>query len=112
MELSDVQVKRARELKAIAPDQFVVRDAELLTQGDIEEWAEAMGGFDLSGDNMNLPKMRRLAFQAAYKIGWFKEAPALSDEDFLLLPPMVVSRCGDMALALYNKVTIPEVPFT
>jgi hypothetical protein len=112
MELTDAQKVRIAELKAMKPGEFVLRDMEHVTQGDIESWADAMGGFDLTGDNMNLPRMRRLSFQAAYKIGWFNKAPKLEDADFPLMPPVLVSAIGDKVLEFYNAVTIPDASFT
>lgn len=111
-ELSDVQRKRIVELKKLRPSEFVLGDPELIVQGDIEQWADAMGGFDLTGDNMNLPRMRRLCFQAAWQIGWFTASPELTADDFNLMPPILVTRVGDAVLDFYNKVTIPDSSFT
>ncbi len=106
------QKQRIGELKLLTRDDFVLLDIDLLTQGDIEEFAEAMGGFDMSGDNMSPPRMRRFAFQAAYKIGWFSAAPQLTDSDFTLMPPILVTRAGDMVLERYNDITVPDESFT
>ncbi len=106
------QKKRIGELKAIKPDQFVLLDAELLTQGDIEEFADAMGGFNMNGENLNPPRMRRFAFQAAHKIGWFTQAPEVTEADFPLMPPPLVTRVGDRVLEHYNAITIPDESFT
>lgn len=111
-EPSNEQKKRITELKAVKPADFVLRGMEYITQGDIEEWAEAMSEFDLTGENANLPRMRRMCFQAAYHIGWFTKAPELEPDDFVLLPPMVVSQVGNTVLEFYNKATIPDPSFT
>lgn len=104
--------ERIVELKALKAADFVLRDAEYVTQGDIEQWADAMSEFDLSGANLNLPRMRRTSFQAAWKIGWFVKSPDLSEDDFVLLPPILVSRVGDRVLEFYNRITIPDESFT
>lgn len=113
MQRSDDEKKRIDELKKLKPDDFVLRDGKYITQGDVEDWADAMGEFDLSGEQpLNLPRMRRMSFQAAYRIGWFTEAPKLEPSDFVLLPPLLVSRVGDAVLEFYNKIVIPDTSFT
>lgn len=111
-EPSKEQKQRITELKAIQPSDFTLREAEYVVQVDVEEWADAMADFDLTGKNMNLPRMRRLSFQAAWKIGWFVKAPELTADDFVLMPPLLVSRVGDTVLEFYNNITIPDASFT
>lgn len=104
--------ERVAELKALKPVDFVLRARESYCQDDIELWSEAMADVNLTGTNLNLPRVRRMAFQAAYKGGWFDKKPELEDGDFVLLPPSLVTRMGDTVLELYNEITIPDLSFT
>lgn len=106
-----VRKEKIIAFKKLRPGQFVLHKEDLFTQSDIEEWADAMAEFNIAGGSFNLPRMRRVSLQSAYKIGWFAKAPTLEDDDFELLPPALVSRVGDTVLELYNKITIPDESF-
>jgi hypothetical protein len=106
----DKRRKKIEELRALKASEFVLRDKLDFAQGDLEEWGDVVGEVDT--EKPNLPRLRRVALQAAYKAGWFVTAPKLADEDFVLLPPPLVSAVGDQVLRLYNEVTNPDPSFT
>lgn len=104
---------RVAELRQLTVAMFKLRDAETYTQFEIEEWADRMADVDMGGETINLPRIRRRAFQAAFQAGWFDDgSPELATEDFLLLRPSLVSALGDAVMAIYNKITVLDPAFT
>jgi hypothetical protein len=110
--MSQERKERIAELRKLKPTDFVLRPVDDLAQGDAEAWAEAMNADELQGALVPA-RVRRMAAQAAYRGGWYATAPeGLSDEDFKLMPPALITHLGDLALTLYNDMTAPDALFT
>lgn len=105
--------KRIKELQAVKPADFTLRDKLTYSQEDMELWGDVMADIGtINTERPNLARMRRFALTAAYNSGWFVTAPKLESTDFILLPPTVVNHVGDAVLTLYNEIVNPDPSFT
>lgn len=108
----DERQARISELRLLKVSDFALRDKLSFCQEDVEIWGEIMGDFSSDSGKINLARIRRLAFQAAYQGKWFEGAPELAEGDFVLMPPGLVSAVGNAVLDLYNEINVPDMDFT